>query len=269
MRLLAVLAVACAVVVSACGKSDEDKAGEVTRAYLTALGNKEYAKGCDQLAASAKRDLVEYVSVQVPELGTTECESVFKQLIELTDETALAAVRDAKVRKVTVTGDTAEVEVEGATQTAKLRKVDGEWRISELEFEDAAAAVPPGEEAAPADEETPEPDAGGPEEVALLQGRLEGAGYSVQETDVGSGEPVPEGALEVELGGGAGMTVYVYSSLTDAAQAEVDFDPVVDENPDQIAVRTEGTHVYVGTIEEPAKLPKGKFNKAVDAAEGN
>lgn len=273
MKRVATL-VAAGFLLAGCGekeKSDSDLVSETTSSYLSSLGNREYAKGCELLAASAKRDLIEYVSVQVPELGTTECESVFKQLIELTDEQALEALKTAKVSSVKVMGDTATAEVVGATQTAKLAKVEGTWRISELEFEDVSADAAPEAETPPA-EEPVEPEAGadggGAEAVALVRGRLEGAGYSVEDEEV-SDEPAPDGALSVQLDGGAKMTVYLYSSYTDAARSEVQFDPVVKENPGQISVQSEGTNVYVGTVQEPAKLSMTKFRKAIAVAEGN
>lgn len=269
MRRALLAALASVVVLAGCGQSDEERAADVTRTYLSSIGERDYARGCEQLAASAKRDLVEYVSVQVPELGTTECESVFKQLTDLIDESALAALRDVTVRSTTADGESASVAVEGATQDAKLRKVDGEWRISELQFDDAAPAPP---EQTPTPEPTPEPTAEpvdeGAADVARLQGRLEGAGFKVGKTNVGSGNPVPVGAVEVRLGGGAQVVVYVYGSAADARQSAAGFKPLERDQPDQIAVRAEGANLYVGTIEEPATFPQEKFEAVVAAAEG-
>ena len=270
MNRTLVAALAGGIVLVGCGQSDEEKVSEVTRTYLSSIGEKDHARGCEQLAASAKRDLVEYVSVQVPELGTTECESVFRQLTELVDESALAALRDAEIRSATVNADTATVQVENATHDAKLRKVEGEWKISELQFDGAAAAAPPEPMSTP--EPTPEPTPGpvddGAEDVARIQGRLEGAGFKVQETDIGSGNPEPVGALEVRLGGGAQVVVYIYGSAADARRSARDFEPVEQDMPDQIEVRADGANLYVGTIEEPATLPQDKFDAAVAAAEG-
>jgi hypothetical protein len=107
-----------------------------------------------------------------------------------------------------------------------------------------------------------------PDPVAPLRTRLEKAGYTVQDEDVGSGTPRPEGALSVALGHGGQVTIYVYGSYTDAAKSEVSFIPVEKKNPAQIAVISKGKNVYVGTIQEPATLPLVKFRKVIATAEG-
>lgn len=131
-----------------CGSSspsDEDQVKAVTRDYLQALGSRDYAKGCDQLAASGKADVVEIVTAQVPEVGTTDCQAIFKQLIDLTDEQALRVLDDVNVTSVTITGDEATATVQGATQRPTLRKIDGVWKITDLqtpETDGSPAAVP-------------------------------------------------------------------------------------------------------------------------------
>jgi len=155
--LLAAAALASGALLG-CGQTDEDKVAEVMRTYRSSIINRDYARACEQLAASAERELVEYASEQLPELGAIECASGAKRLFELTDEltddSVSRAFKDAKVGKITVKGDTATAEVEGYakpaefaepeaaegpeiegpkggrfTETVKLRKVDGAWKI--------------------------------------------------------------------------------------------------------------------------------------------
>lgn len=103
---------------------------------------------------------------------------------------------------------------------AIMRKVEGEWLVSELDFSGVGgtAAAPT---AAPTEEPTPEPTPDeGAAEVARIQGRLEGAGFKVRDaTGEGSGAPKPVGALEIDVGDStnAQVTVYIMASLPDAA----------------------------------------------------
>jgi len=146
-----------------------------------------------------------------------------------------------------VTGDSATAEVEGATQTAKLAKVEGDWKISELDFGDAAASAPPAEEPPPEEEPPPAAEEGGGEETALIQGRLEGAGYSVEVNEPEGNEPVPQGELPVDLKDGANLTVSVYASPDEAQETEATFASLLEEQAGRVRVRVEGANLYVGT----------------------
>lgn len=253
-----------ALLVGACGddeKSDAEQVRDVTETYLVALGEKDYSEACDQLAASAKRDLVDYVLAQLPELGTSECESLFKQIIELTDESELAALRDVEVENVNITGETAVVIVKGATQNAQLAKVEGDWKVSALQF--------PGAEGAATPTPAPEPETAPPDETdaEAIRDNLTDAGYDVRDAPLGSGKPKPADALATKIGAGE-LTIYVYATADEAAQSKAEFASVEKDFPDQTEVRKEGTAVYVGTIEEPDTLSLPSFRTAVDVATG-
>ena len=252
--------------IGACGddeKTDEEQVREVTETYLVALGEENYSEACEQLAASAKRDLVDYVLAQLPELGTTECESLFKQIIDLTDESELATLREAEVENVNLTGDRATVIVKGASQNAELAKVEGEWKVSELQFPGAGGAATP--EPAPEPEpETTEGDA----DAAAIRENLAAAGYKVRDTGRGSDKPRPVDAFVTRLPSGGEVTIYVHATAADAAAAGREFDPVERDLPDQIEVAVEDTAVYVGTVEEPAVLSVPDFQEVVAAAAG-
>lgn len=101
----------------------------------------------------------------------------------------------------------------------------------------------------------------------LLRGRLEGAGFTVREGEAGSGDPAPMQALATSLSPGDG-TLYVYSSASDAARARKSFASLERSNPNQVRVEVVGAHLYVATIQEPARLSTARFTKFVDAGEG-
>lgn len=263
-RILALLVAAS--LAPGCGTSDEDAVKTAVRDYFAAFAEADGQRACDFLSAAAKRDLANYAAEQLPEVGSVQCAEVTEQVVELTDEDALKRLEDVEVTSVEIDGDTATAEIVGATQTANLEKIDGDWKIAELDFGNpSGASVPDQEEAPPAAEEVKPTNEGG-EAITLIKGRLQGAGYTVRKVDAGSGDAV--GALEVPLAGGGQVKVYRYSSFTDAAKSEVELDVVEKESPDQVRVQAEGMNVYVGTIEEPARLPAEAFQEIVRAAEG-
>lgn len=122
------------VTLGGCGSSDEDEAADAVRAYFGAIAEGEYDEACSQLAASARRDVADYAATQLPEVGSLDCEEVMGQIFSLIDEDQIAALEDVEVTEVTIDGDSAIAEVEGATEDARLRRVDGEWKFSELDF---------------------------------------------------------------------------------------------------------------------------------------
>lgn len=128
------VAVLSVVLLSGCGSSPEEAAKTATRDYFVALADGDYDRACDKLSASGKRDLAEIASVQVPELGTIRCEEVLAGLFELADEAQLDTLRDVEITGASVDGDSATVDVTGATDLVRLSRIDGDWKI---------AAVPP------------------------------------------------------------------------------------------------------------------------------
>jgi hypothetical protein len=72
----------------------------------------------------------------------------------------------------------------------------------------------------------------------------------VTEIRVGTGKPRAQAALEVTLGQGGRVTVYISASASDATRAARPFAPIERSNPRQFELRKRGAHLYVGTIEE-------------------
>jgi hypothetical protein len=128
---------------------------------------------------------------------------------------------------------------------------------------------PPPETTAPA----PPPPAGGasgrkaPASVAPKRQRLERAGYRVIVSGVEGVEPRPAGALEFPLKGGGQVTVFAYTSPTDAKAKAAEFQRLARRYPDFYGVVVKGTTTYVGSAEEPDRLDRAGFAKAVAAAE--
>lgn len=110
----------------------------------------------------------------------------------------------------------------------------------------------------PAPQSTPDP-------TAKLRRRLKHAGFDVANVGRGSDHSRPVGALGGTLQGTANLTVYVYRTEAQARHSARAFAPVIHQHPDQIKVAQHGPDVYVGTVEEPAKLPAAAFTRAVSA----
>jgi hypothetical protein len=70
------------------------------------------------------------VSNRIPELRATSCADALSKLAESLGGDGLAALRNAKVAHVDISGDTATARVEGGTATAQLVKRSGSWFIS-------------------------------------------------------------------------------------------------------------------------------------------
>jgi hypothetical protein len=248
------------------GQSEQEKVTGTVEGYFSALAGGEYEDACSKLAASARRDAAEYAASTLPEVGTLKCDEIFEQVFSLADESDLERLNDVSVEKVEITGDRATVTVRNAPQQAKLAKIGGEWKISELNFPapQESAAEP---EAEPETVPEPEAESGANGEVERVKNRLEAAGYKPEVGEPGGNEPVPEGEIEVPLKKGQ-VTIYLYVTAADAQSTLKDFDAVERESPDQVDARAKGSWLYVGTIEEPATFPSAELDAVIAAAEG-
>src|SRR4051794_35968961 len=271
--------VGCAIalcLVGGCGGSDESarRPGDVVKDYLAALADGDGTKACQQLTGEATRDAIDAVKKEIPEFKATDCETALTKLAKNLGEDERAALRDAKVAETTEKGDSATVKVKDAVTDTKLTKGSAGWLISSGQF--GRAGVPAKEtqttaQAPPTETVTttvtaPAPEPANPD-AAEIKRQLQDAGYKVvPEQDAGDSAPAGD-SLTIEIGDGATMTVYVFGSEADAQKFKEKIDPVQQQNPDQIAVQVEGTHVYVGSVEAPAKLSEKQFQQAVAAAE--
>jgi hypothetical protein len=81
-------------------------------------------------------------------------------------------------------------------------------------------------------------------------------------------KPQPEAGLEFDLEGGGRVSVFVYASPADARTKGAEFEKYVRRYPEYWRVAVRGATTYVGIAEQPEKLDRKAFDKAVDAAEG-
>jgi hypothetical protein len=106
-------------------------------------------------------------------------------------------------------------------------------------------------------------------ETAAKRERLEQAGFDdVVASGVEGVEPQPRSALEFPLDGGGQVTVFVYASPDDARTKAAEFEKLARRYPDFFRAVVRGSTAYVGVAEEPDRLDRAAFDKAVDAAEG-
>jgi len=132
--MLIVAAAALAIAFAACGASETDRAGAVAARYMSALGDRDAELACRQLTTAAKHDIARYVRRALPELGTTSCAGVIRGALDLLDDAAVSALREVKVRSVSITGETATAQLEGRSDPVNLIRDDGTWKIARLQF---------------------------------------------------------------------------------------------------------------------------------------
>lgn len=121
LRTLVVLAVLAALA-AGCGASAEEQVTETAKTFVTAIGDGESEKACDQLTDEVKK--------QFEQAGS--CEMLFDGVAKAGNQEAFKkAAAEAKVEKIKVDGDNATAEVGGGTYNFK--KVDGDWKISTLQ----------------------------------------------------------------------------------------------------------------------------------------
>ena len=118
----------------------------------------------------------------------------------------------------------------------------------------------------PSSQEPPIDSSAGEDGIETVRAQLEGAGYDVADEEAGS-DPGDRGGLVATVGK-ANFKVLFFESEIAAARTEGTFRQLVQESPNQVAVKRKGARLYVGTIEEPAVLPKEKFVKFVSDAGG-
>ncbi len=124
-RSVTVLAIAAAVALSGCGRSDERKVADTLDAFATAVAAKDYQRLCDDLFAP---ELIESLrGVNLP------CEVALKTGFEDTQKPRI------EVKSVKVDGDRAQARVRSTAanqppseDTVELVKVDGKWRVASL-----------------------------------------------------------------------------------------------------------------------------------------
>lgn len=154
LRRLVVAAVIVLVAPSAsgCGKAHQDVAAPV-QAYLRDLWSGPAAAACDTLTTSAQRNLIRYLALTSPGYSRYvggKCEKAVNLLLSAGSAdlaaTGVMSNRAAQNRRgpnvevtvKTVTGDRATAQARGSTKTVQLVRVNGAWKIEQLDFSDAS-----------------------------------------------------------------------------------------------------------------------------------
>jgi hypothetical protein len=105
-------------------------------------------------------------------------------------------------------------------------------------------------------------------DTAAKKKRLERAGFEdVEASGVEGVEPQPEAGLEFPLDGGGQVSIFVYASAADARAKADEFEKLARRYPAYFRVAVRGSTTYVGAAEQPEKLDRAAFDKAVEAAE--
>jgi Domain of unknown function (DUF4878) len=122
LAVLAVLTV-LATALGACGQeSEEDKAKATVEDYLKAVTDGDGDAACKLVTPQTKARI---------ERGGRSCATTISSLNTGTGKAVLAQFKKAEVKNVKVTGDTAtaSIRVAGLSQSARLRKQGGDWKL--------------------------------------------------------------------------------------------------------------------------------------------
>ena len=114
-----------------CGKSDRDRAADTVTAYLEAFATGDAEEACGKLTEQTKRVLVPQVGRR---LGARGCDKAIPALRARLTVPQADALKEAKVTSVRIRGRVADVRFRAKQLrgVAKLRKADGDWKISLL-----------------------------------------------------------------------------------------------------------------------------------------
>ena len=119
---------AAASIIAGCGGGgDEDEVKDAIKNLATAAQDKDYAKVCDGLTASVRKQFEQGAA----RAGGGNCEKLLERLDKggaISKE--IGDPDDLKFKKVTVKDDKATVEIEGEKEPAELVKEDGEWKVA-------------------------------------------------------------------------------------------------------------------------------------------
>ena len=127
-RALAALALAALATGCGGGQSSEDAARATVQRYLTALGRGDAAAACRELTRRSQNALAD-AAVSKLRLKTRSCEAAIDRALHAPNGPQLRRLGRAKITRVAVDGDRAEVSVAGVAGRTSLVRADGDWRI--------------------------------------------------------------------------------------------------------------------------------------------
>ena len=132
MRTTALL-VSVSLGLAGCGASDSEQVTATVEEYFDALSERKFDRACELAGPALQRKFADYARKQL-RMPPSPCPRVLARIASMTDPRLVAAQRKLTVRKVDLDGDTARAELSATDQRATLAKLDGEWRISALDF---------------------------------------------------------------------------------------------------------------------------------------
>lgn len=121
---------------SGCGGSASPE--DTASAAVSGLSEGNGKKVCAQLTAAAQKTLLAVLADDPPlvePVKAASCEEAIAKVHAQLTEPIRAVLADGEVDDARIDGDTAVVHVTGAGVDLKLRRIDGEWKISDGLFE--------------------------------------------------------------------------------------------------------------------------------------
>lgn len=133
MRLICVIVPAVAALVAAGCGGDSGKPEDPVHRAVSGLAKGDSKTVCAQLTPSAQRDVIAALRtgpLGLPSIHAATCLDAVSKLYAALPQVFRNVLVDGEVGDAKVSGDTATVHVVGAGMTAKVRKIDGTWKIT-------------------------------------------------------------------------------------------------------------------------------------------
>jgi len=121
-----------AALLAGCGgggaTSPEDAARTTVQRYLAALGRGDAAAACREFTETSREKLAEFGAAKL-RLKARSCEATIDAALHADNGPQLRKLGHAKITRVAVNGDRAEVSVQGVGGRTQVVKGDGGWLI--------------------------------------------------------------------------------------------------------------------------------------------
>ena len=108
--------------------SPEDAARATVQRYLAALGRGDAAAACRQFTEASRQKLADFGATKL-RLHARSCEATIDAALHADNGPQLRKLGHAKITRVQVSGDSAEVSVHGVGGRTRVVKGDGGWLI--------------------------------------------------------------------------------------------------------------------------------------------
>ncbi|MGH2841622.1 MAG: hypothetical protein ACRDKY_12445 [Solirubrobacteraceae bacterium] len=101
---------------------------DAVRGYFKAIAGHDAARACNLLSTKVQRQAV--ASARIPGGAAKDCARALEKIVAGVRERDLRRLRDVKISKSAVSGDTATVRPSGTTREAQLTQIGGRWFIT-------------------------------------------------------------------------------------------------------------------------------------------